>query len=169
MEHIKNHKELQHYFQNMDHVDIKAIDGTRSLREFIAGMLSYQPWWIALLFKIRELFVIILGLVKHEKSDFMLSIKPENLSFETGDKATFFIVHSAKEDAYWVAKSPEDKHLSAYIGIVKEELSEDTSRFYVFTTVKYLHWTGPVYFNIIRPFHHLVVWRMMKAGIKECG
>jgi hypothetical protein len=31
--------------------------------------------------------------------------------------------------------------------------------------VHYKHWTGPVYFNLIRPFHHLVVSRMARAGL----
>jgi len=37
-------------------------------------------------------------------------------------------------------------------------------RYYIVTIVHYLHWTGPVYFNLIRPFHHLVVARMARAG-----
>jgi hypothetical protein len=64
-----------------------------------------------------------------------------------------------------VAETPEDKHLSAYFGVVNEKLDREHSRFHVFTTVRYLHWTGPVYFNLIRPFHHLVVSRMMKSAI----
>ncbi|MCP4630164.1 MAG: DUF2867 domain-containing protein [bacterium] len=38
-------------------------------------------------------------------------------------------------------------------------LDSKTNRFYVITVVHYKHWTGPVYFNLIRPFHHLVVSR----------
>jgi hypothetical protein len=40
------------------------------------------------------------------------------------------------------------------------------NRFLVVTIVHYRHWTGPVYFNVIRPFHHIVVWQMMKAGAR---
>ncbi|MGE6761631.1 DUF2867 domain-containing protein [Corallococcus interemptor] len=28
----------------------------------------------------------------------------------------------------------------------------------------YRNWAGPVYFNVIRPFHHLVVARMARHG-----
>ncbi len=79
----------------------------------------------------------------------------------------FFIVHNAKEDIYWVAETPEDKHLNAYFGVVTVKLRNNLTRFHVFTSVKYIHWTGPVYFNFIRPFHHLVVLKMMKAGIAK--
>ncbi|MCP5103876.1 MAG: DUF2867 domain-containing protein, partial [bacterium] len=40
---------------------------------------------------------------------------------------------------------------------------------HVVTIVHYKHWTGPVYFNLIRPFHHLVIRRMMKAALKNSG
>ena len=129
-------------------------------------MLSYYPWWIVLLYRIREFFVNILGLVKHEKPSELPSIKPEELSFIPGESASFFIVRNAKENIYWVSETPEDKHLKAYFGIVTETLGNRLTKFYVFTSVKYTHWTGPVYFHLIRPFHHLVVSRMMKAGIR---
>ena len=167
MDRIQDIREFAIYFKNADHSDIKTIDGDVSLRHFISGMLSYYPRWIVFLFWIRGFLVQILGLVKHEKPDVLPSVKPENLSFESGEKASFFIVKNAKENVYWVAETPEDKHLKAYFGVVAEELSDSITRFHVFTTVKYIHWTGPVYFNLIRPFHHLAVSSMMRAGISR--
>ena len=163
---IKDHKDVAVYFEHANHVDIKTIDGAVSLRRFISGMLSYSPGWIVFLFWVRGFLVRILGLVKHDRPDVFPSIRPEALSFEPGEKASFFIVRAAKEDSYWVSETPEDKHLKAYLGVVAEELGEGLRRFHVFTSVRYIHWTGPVYFNLIRPFHHLVVASMMKAGIE---
>jgi hypothetical protein len=164
MDTIRNYKELGIYFQNVDHADVKTIESVVTLRSFISGMLSYYPWWIVVLYRFREFLVKILGLVRHEKPEVLPFIKPEALSFELGQNASFFIVRTAKENTYWVSETPEDKHLKAYFGVVAEALGERLTRFHVFTTVKYIHWTGPVYFNLIRPFHHLVVSRMMKAG-----
>ena len=101
-------------------------------------MLSYYPWWIVVLYRIREFLVNILGLVKHEKPDVLPSIKPENLAFDFGEKASFFTVRGAKENIYWVSETPEDKHLKAYFGVVAEELSNRLIRFHVFTSVKYI-------------------------------
>ena len=56
MEEIKKQSEFEHYFQDMDHSDLKTVEGHASLRKFIAGMLSYYPWWIVMLFRIRGLF-----------------------------------------------------------------------------------------------------------------
>ena len=167
MKQIQKHRELDTYFQNIDHVDIKTIDGEMDLRRFLSGMLSYYPWWILALYRIREVVVKILGLTKHDKPETLPVILPENISFEPGETVSFFIVVNARENIYWVAETPEDKHLKATFGVVTENISPHLTRFHVFTSVKYLHWTGPVYFNLIRPFHHLVVSKMMKAATKQ--
>jgi len=167
MNKIRDYRELDIYLDNVDYTDIKTIDGEVSLRKFISGMLSHYPLWILALYKLREFLVKILGLVRHEKPDLLPSIKPEDLEFEPGNNASFFIVRKAKENTYWVSETPKDKHLKAFFGVVAEDLGNRLNRFHVFTSVKYIHWTGPVYFNIIRPFHHLVVSSMMKAGIKQ--
>jgi hypothetical protein len=166
MEHIRLHKPLKMYFHNKDFIDIKTIAGKTSLRRFISGMLSYYPWWLILLYRIREILVRIFGLARHGNPGRLPSIQPKVLSFKTGERASFFIVRDAKENAYWVSETPEDKHLKAFFGVAAEEMDHGLTRFYVFTTVNFIHWTGPVYFNIIRPFHHLVVNRMMRAGMR---
>lgn len=166
MDKIKSCKELGEFFQDVDYTDIKTIEGGVDLRRFIASMLSYYPWWIVFLYRVRELLVRILGLVKHEKPDVLPSLKPEDISFNPGEEATFFIVRKAKEGIYWVAETPEDKHLKAFFGVVAEPTGNHSSRFHVFTSVRYIHWTGIVYFNLIRPFHHMVVSSMMRNGVK---
>ena len=112
------------------------------------------------------MLVRTLGLERHPKPDGRPSIGPQALPFTPGEKALFFTVRSAREETYWVAQTPPDKHLTAYLGVVAERLATGSTRFHVFTAVRYQHWTGPVYFNLIRPFHHLVVRCMMKAGAR---
>jgi hypothetical protein len=155
---------FRRFFEGMQHADVKSINADISLRHFIAGMLSYHPWWMAMLFRVRGILVNLLGLVRHDLPDRSAVLSPEAISFVPGDKALFFIVREAEENRFWVAESPPDKHLTAYIGVVAQGLDDGMTRFSVFTTVRYLHWTGPVYFNLIRPFHHLVVARMMAAA-----
>ena len=162
---IRQYKELDYCFQGMDYIDLKTTEGNVSLREFVAGMLSYYPWWVLALFRVREIVVRILGLVKHERPDELPFIRPDELSFTPGENASFFIVTNAVEDTYWVSVTPDDKHLKAWFGVVTEPIEDNLTRFYVFSTVKYLHWTGPLYFNLIRSFHHIIVRRMMKQGV----
>ena len=167
MEKLGIYKELSVFFQDVDYSDLKTIEGNQDLRGFIAGMLSYYPWWLVLLYKVREFLVLVLGLIRHKKPEELPAMRPEDISFLTGERNSFFIVQKAEENRYWVARTPEDKHLTAWFGIVVEPATDGRKRFHVFTTVRYRHWTGPVYFNLIRPFHHLVVGRMMKAGVGE--
>ena len=166
MEYLSRFNELQQYMDGGDFSDIKIVEGNADLRSFIAAMLSYYPWWIVLLYRIRSLVVRILGLVKHEAPDELPELKSEDISFTPDEAATFFTVRCAKEDNYWFSETPEDKHLKAYFGVVAEPLDSKKNRFYVITVVHYKHWSGPVYFNLIRPFHHLVVSRMAHAGIR---
>ncbi len=166
MEYLTQFNELQQYMRGGDFTDIKIVEGKTELRSFISAMLSYYPWWIVLLYRIRTLLVRILGLVKHEAPQELPDLSPEDITFSKGSSVTFFIVRCAKEDIYWFSETPEDKHLKAYFGVVAEPLDSNIKRFYVITVVHYIHWTGPVYFNLIRPFHHLVVSRMARAGIR---
>ena len=167
MEYILNFQALEKYFENADVIDVKVFEGSTSLRRFIASMLSYYPWWIIQLYRFRRLLAGILGLVKHQAPDALPDLQPAEVSFTPGNNVTFFIVRCAEEELFWMSETPEDKHLRAYFGVVKEPVNDSLNRFYVITTVYYKHWTGPVYFNLIRPFHHLVVSRMARHGLQH--
>ena len=162
---LEKYPELTRLLQGADHVDVKVVEGDVSMRQFIASMLSYYPWWIVFLYYVRGVFVRLLGMRQPGKPDELPRLKPEDISMTPGEHATFFIVHQAREEEYWIAETPEDKHLQAYFGIIVEPIADHLKRFHVITIVHYKHWTGPVYFNTIRPFHHLVVRRMARAGV----
>jgi len=165
MEYVLKFSELGKYFEKTDFTDVKVFEGNVTLRKFIASMLSYYPWWIVQLYRIRKLVVGILGLVKHKEPEELPNLQPDDVSFTPGENVTFFIVRCAEEDRFWVSETPDDKHLRAYFGVVREPVNTSINRFYVITTVFYKHWTGPIYFNLIRPFHHLVVSRMARYGV----
>jgi hypothetical protein len=167
LEHLPYIDEIGPFLKGANHVDVKTIDGNVSLREFIASMMSYAPWWLVMLYSVRAIVVRVLGLEKQPKLEGPLRILPEDVSFTPGGNAHFFIVRKAKEDQFLVGETPEDKHLRAYLVISAEKLHLSVNRFHVTTIVFYKHWTGPLYFNLIRPFHHLVVRQMMRAGIKQ--
>lgn len=163
MQYLHQIVELQSILQNADHIDVKTVEGDVSLRNFIARMMSYQPEWITFLFRIRGVFVRVLGM-KQEGIPKPLTMRPEDVPMISGEGVGFFKVTLAKEDAYWFALV-KDPHLNAALGVVVEPLP-NTKRFHVVTIVHYNTWQGPVYFNVIRPFHHVVVGSMAKAGVK---
>ena len=161
--------QIARLLKDSNHMDVKTIEGQTSLRQFIASMLSYYPGWIVFLYRIRAILVRLLGLVKHPVPEALPRLGPQDVSFVVGETVTFFTVRLAEEQHYWVGETPEDKHLRAYFGVVVEPMGDHHKRFYVVTGVHYKHWTGPVYFNLIRPFHHLVVGKMMRAGIRQAN
>ena len=156
--------ELAPLLDHADHIDVKIVTGTISMRQFIASMLSYQPAWVTLLYRIRAVFVRFLGM-RQEGVPRVIPMKPNNIPMQSGRKIAFFTVRMAEEERYWVAEA-EDSHLRAALGVIVEPLPNDRKKFYVITVVHYHNWAGPVYFNAIRPFHHLVVGSMVKAGIR---
>jgi hypothetical protein len=160
-----NYPEVAKLLKGADHVDVKVVEGGVSLRQFIASMLSYYPGWIVFLYYVRAVFVRLLGMRQPRTPDELPVLKPEDVSMTPGEHATFFIVRQTREEEYWIAETPEDRHLQAYFGIIVEPVEDNVNRFHVVTIVHYKHWTGPVYFNIIRPFHHLVVGSMARAAV----
>jgi len=164
---IRRVPQIAQLLKGSNYIDVKTIEGQTSLRQFIASMLSYYPVWVVFLYRIRTILVKLLGLVEHPAPQTLPKLNPQDISFVVGEAVTFFTVRLAEEKNYWVGETPEDKHLSAYFAVVVEPLEDHRKRFHVATIVHYKHWSGPIYFNLIRPFHHLVVGRMMRAGAQQ--
>lgn len=150
-----------------DHVDVKTVEGDRSLREFLAAMFSYQPGWITFLYHLRGYLVRLLGM-RQEGVPQAPHYRPADVPMTPGLPAAFFTVQMAEEERFWAAAITES-HLSAALGVVVEPLGGARRRFHVVTIVHYNSWAGPIYFNVIRPFHHLVVEQMARAGVKGEG
>lgn len=157
--------ELAPILDKADYLDVKTAIGTMSMRQFIASMMSHQPGWITFLYRLRAVFVQFLGM-RQEGVPQAIQMKPENLPMQSGSKVAFFKVRIAEEEHYWVVEA-EDSHLNASLSVAVELLQRDQKRFYVMTVIHYHNWAGPVYFNVIRPFHHVVVGSMVRAGAKS--
>lgn len=155
--------ELAPVLEGADYVEFKEIEGEVSLREFVAGMLGWSPGWLKALFAARYLLARALRL---DTADIprRARIRPETVSFTPGDKASVFTVRSGDEDRYLIVGA-DDNHLTAHLTIVAEPVSGGRKRFQVGTIVHYHRKAGPAYFAVIRPFHHLVIRGMLKAGV----
>ncbi|WP_338870187.1 DUF6463 family protein [Myxococcus stipitatus] len=152
----------QVFLEGANHVDVKTVEAEVSLREFVARLMSYQPAWVTTLFAIRGVFVRLLGL-RQERLPRPARLRGEDVPMTPGEKASFFTVRHAEEERAWVAGA-EDSHLDAFLAVTVETAPEQPRRFHVVTVVRYRNWAGPVYFNVIRPFHHLVVSAMARAA-----
>lgn len=85
---------------------------------------------------------------------------------QPGEKAGIFEVVAAHDDLFWMAVG-RDRHLTAYLCMAAENLDDGRMRYHCTTTVEYRHWTGPLYFNLIKPFHFLIVRSMLSASVRQ--
>jgi len=150
--------------EGADHVDVKTVEGEASLREFLAGMSTFMPAWVRFLFRARVVLVWALRLDERAIPE-PRRLRPEQVPMQPGEQAFIFTVRQAEENRYWLA-DVEDRNLSSSLGVVVEPLGGGRNRFHVVTVVHYKNWAGRVYFNLIRPFHHLLVWRMTRMGLR---
>ncbi len=157
--------EIQPLLAVADYIDVKIVTGNGDLRTFLAGFLTYQPAWLISLFAVRAVFVRFLG-IRQEQMGSGVFLMPETVPMQVGKRVAFFTVHMVEEGRYWFADRSE-KHLKATLGVVVELLADQHKRFHVVTIVHYHNWSGPVYLQVIKPFHHLVVLSMARAGVKR--
>lgn len=156
---------LQAYLDGADHVDVKRGVGDMSLREFIAGVLTYKPGWMVALYRVRCWLLGFLGQGEHEVPA-LHELTAETLSVVPGEHANFFTVADSDGETFWIATA-EEAHLGAALGFFAEPQAKGQgTRFHVVTAVQYRNWAGPWYFNIIRPFHHIVVVAAMRSVLQ---
>lgn len=152
--------ELDDLLPTVDVVDVKTARGPVSLREFTAGALGHSPLWVKALFGVRMLVASVLRLETTGVPD-SFRLRPETVSFTPGDRASFFTVVRGEEDHYLLLKV-SDNHLIAWLAIITDNARP--AEFKVVTLVQYLRPVGRFYYNLIRPFHHLVLLSMCRAG-----
>lgn len=146
-----------------DHVDLKTAESDADLRSFLAALFSYSPGWVRLLYRARGVLAALLGLKREPYA--VRVVRPEDVPFAPGERLRFFVVQDASEEERWIAQA-SDAHLTAALAVLVEPLGNGRRRYRVFTAVWHTHWTGPLYFNLIRPFHHLLVAAMVRAAAR---
>lgn len=155
--------EIQPLLAHADYIDVKTVSGDVDLRTFLARFLNHRPLWVLSLYAVRAVFVRLLGM--RQQHGFGEQLTPETIPMQSGQPATFFTVRLAAEERYWFAEN-NDKHLKATLGVVVEPRAGQQKCFHIITLVHYHNVRGPIYLQVIKPFHHLVVMSMAKAGVQ---
>jgi len=151
--------------RDADYLDVKTATGRCDLRRFLAGMFSYAPAWVTLLYRLRRVLARVLGLRHADLAEGPV-LRPEDVPMAPGGSLKFLTVRAAQEDDFWIGEAG-DKHLTGWIVVLVEPLPDGLRRFHAYTVVRFRHWTGPVYFTLIRPFHHLIALGMVRAGVRD--
>ncbi|MET9336459.1 DUF2867 domain-containing protein [Nonomuraea sp. NPDC003804] len=142
-----------------DFTDTLPVPARGNLREFVAGALGWEPGGLRLLYRMRGVFARMLRTAHPDVQPGSGGMRPEDIPFTPGRRIGFFRVVEGVEDRHLLLEA-SDSHLAAYLAIV----SDGDDRFRMVTVIRYLHWTGRLYFAVIRPFHWIVVRGMARAG-----
>lgn len=159
---IRSIDSLNVLMENADYIDSRVFSGNCSFHDFLDRMLRYKPFWLRMLYKVRSVLAKIMGL-KHDEIGHA-KVREKEFDFTPGGKVDFFTSVDFQGGKYWIGEA-QDKHLCGYIGVVAVPCSASQTEFHTFTIVHYRNWSGPLYFNLIRPFHHLVVYFMGKYAV----
>ncbi len=161
----KNAASIRNLLRVTHYADAKGVRSAHDFRTFTARFISYQPFWLKLLYSLRQGLLKLLR-VPQKRITATARINPEDISFIPGRPLWFFTVRQGDVDRKLVLKA-SNTILIAYLIITREDLPESqqphsaqhgpVSRYSVTTLVRYRNFAGRCYFNIIRPMHHLVV------------
>lgn len=124
-----------------------------TLKEVTLRIFGTTPGWIKFLFGIRNAVAGLFGLQNKMPKDY-------HESFQVGGYVKFFRIYSLSPDQ--VVMGANDKHLN-FRAIVANSHSPQYN-IKVTTLVQFNNRMGRIYFAIIKPFHGLVVRRMVRNG-----
>ena len=159
MDYLHRIPEIKTLYKAADYIGVKTVDSELDLESFLVRIFSYRPPLIRLLYRLRAPLVRLLGFEQDPMPAIDEWIPAEFPMFPCG-QVWFFTVRQVQKDLYWIAGCPRDRHLDADLAVVMQPLEGRQKRFYLITVVRYKHWTGLLYFSLIRFFNLLLINRM---------
>jgi len=151
-EHTPLTEDLKRLLPTIDFFDIFSTTNHVDSLELISNKIfNTTPKWVAFLFRIRNSIANIIGLKYELPDDF-------NENFKVGGYIKFFKILEIK--AHEVVLGANDKHLNFRAIITR---TADTHYNIKLTTlVEYNNTLGKIYMAVVKPFHRIVVIRMLK-------
>jgi len=128
------------------------------------AFFSSSPAWADKLFEFRNWLVSFIGL----KTNGTVDNKEEllnNFKGEKGERVGLFKVFDKTDEELILGE--DDKHLDFRISLMVEEVAGQRKEITISTTVIFHNWMGKLYFLPVKPFHKLIVPRMLKGIIKQ--
>lgn len=147
------------FMPHADYQEIVSIRGDCDLESFTHGFFLSPPRWFKQLMRFRNAVMkMVPGHVVTESS------YDERRSLKRGERIGPFETISTDAETWWAAGAAE-KHLSALVVITRQP-EDGTARFDVATLVRFHNGFGKLYFALIKPFHHLIVWAFLRKAVK---
>ena len=142
-----NNESLINKYYPVDHEDSssRVLNGVKELTpdDFLNLTFSKYPKWIDWLLSLRAILV-----------------KPLNL--KTDDKL-INMVQDRTENEIIIGK--QDKHLTFYCSLWCSPKENNKQILSITTIVKYNNSIGKLYFFVIRPFHKIIIYYILKRAV----
>jgi len=136
-----------------------------SSKDIAKAFFTSGPGWAEKLFEFRNKLVSMFGLKTPKKENNLQEIL-DNFTCEPNERVGLFKVYNRTENE--VILGEDDKHLNFRISLFKEDANkEGTKKLIISTTVKFNNWFGKLYFFPVKPFHKLIVPKMLTGIIKQ--
>lgn len=127
-----------------------------SIQEITNQIFNTTPKWIAFLFKIRNSIVQFFGLKTTLPED-------HHEEFKVGSYIKFFKIYDITPSE--VILGANDSHLNFRAIVSDTKVASHNIK--VTTLVEYNNKKGKIYMNLIKPFHRMVVKRMVSQAFQS--
>lgn len=158
-------KGLAGFLQPIDFADCYAVrlgQESLSITDIYLDIFTIAPDWVRWLFILRNKIVGVFGL--HGASSEQLTNIQRQSSYSVGDTIGFFQLYHLEDDV--VVAGGDDKHLDFRV-VIEKQHKVDGCFVSATTLVKYNHLSGRIYIALIKPFHKLIVKRLLKDAGKR--
>jgi len=162
MPHMPSEPEIVALARDADHVDVKTVACAKDLDRFAADFLLYNPGWIDALVRLYGVLARAMGLPHEAQGGRRATC---DAPYRPGERVSFFTVQRVEPGKYWIGEAV-DKHLACSLAMYVGTGDDGRSLRHVMTIVHYRRLTGRVYFNLIRPFHHLIAGAAARHAAK---
>jgi hypothetical protein len=139
-----------------------AVDPRHNLDTLAYGVFGIIPAWVRRLLELRNALVKPLGLMTGAERP---ASGPE-AALIPGAQLVFFPVLARGVDELLLGE--DDRHLDFRVGVMRWQGRAGTW-LSVTTAVQFHGWPGRLYFVPVRPFHALIMQRLMGAAAMRLG
>ena len=158
----------QQKYDYVDSFETEISDPNNKITSSDVGkaFFSSAPKWVENLMNLRNKIAIIFGLKTDPKAGNKKQ-QLDNFKCEKGEQLGLFKVLDKTETE--VILGENDKHLDFRVSLFLENASVNpqNKKIIISTAVVFNNWFGELYFLPVRPFHRLIVPKMLKGIIKE--
>ena len=152
-------------FPRIDYADaygVRLPDGApNDLDTIVRAALGAAPRWVALLMRLRDLIVGMIGLKTASRS---ARRNLGHVTLQVGDSLGIFKVFDRTVDELLLGE--DDRHLDFRVSLlVRNDGSNDWA--IVSTVVRFNSWLGRPYFLPVRQFHKLIVPAMLRNAYQR--